>query len=140
MKEPVWLHRTWVDAIHFQQLKRFGGAFGVRDEGAVDAALARPRNRRAHGEDADHATLAAAYGFGLARNRAYVDGNKRIAFLAMAVFLALNGWRLVVEEVDVVRTIVGRAGGDVDEALLAEWVRGRLRPIVRDEPTGGSDR
>lgn len=140
MTEPMWLRRTWVDAIHFQQLKRFGGAFGVRDEGAIEAALARPLNRREYGDDADLATLAAAYGFGFARNHGYIDGNKRIAFLAMAVFLELNGLRLVAEEVDVVRTIVRLAAGDVDEPALAEWVRERVQPMTGDEAVGSSDR
>lgn len=133
MTEPVWLRRAWVDAIHFQQLKRFGGAFGVRDEGAIEAALARPMNRWAYGEKPDVATLAAGYGFGLARNHGYIDGNKRIAFLAMAVFLELNGWRVVADEADVVRTIVGLASGDVDEAELAEWVREHMHPVAGGE-------
>jgi len=123
VKEPVWLKREWVDALHFQQLKRFGGAYGVRDDGAVASALARPRNRWAHDDAADLADLAAEYGFGLARNHGYADGNKRIAFLAMAVFLELNGLRIEAPEAAVVRTIVGLAAGDIDTPALADWLR-----------------
>jgi death-on-curing protein len=140
LTEPLWLRRAWVDALHFQQLKRFGGAFGVRDEGDIEAALVRPLNRRAYGEEADLAALAAAYGFGFARNHGYIDGNKRIAFLTMAVFLELNGLRLVAEEADVVRTIVGLAAGDVDEPALAEWVRVRVQRVAGDEAVGSRDR
>ena len=91
MSEPVWLRRSWVEAVHFQQLKRFGGLFGVRDEGAVESALARARNQWEYAEVRDIPTLAAAYGYGLTRSHGYSDGNKRVGFVAMAVYLDVNG-------------------------------------------------
>ncbi|MCC7020707.1 MAG: type II toxin-antitoxin system death-on-curing family toxin [Ardenticatenales bacterium] len=136
MKEPAWLKREWVDALHFQQLKRFGGAYGVRDDGAVESALARPRNRLAHDDASDLAALAAEYGFGLARNHGYTDGNKRVAFLAMAVFLELNGLRLEAPETDVVRTIIGLAAGDINEPSLADWLRSHVTALDGDVDPG----
>ena len=127
MSEPIWLKRIWVDAIHFQQLQRFGGLHGVRDEGVVESALARPRNRWAYDGVTDIAALAVAYGFGLTCGHGYVDGNKRIGFVAMAVFLDINGWRLDAPEPEVVRVMVAVAGGELGEAGLAAWVRGHIQ-------------
>jgi death-on-curing protein len=123
LTEPLWLKRAWVDAIHFQQLQRFGGLYGVRDDGAIDSALARPRNHWGYQQQTDLATLAAAYGYGLTRGHGYLDGNKRIGFVAMAVFLDLNGWSLDASEPEVVRTMLAVASGDMGESDLAEWVR-----------------
>jgi death-on-curing protein len=123
VSEPVWLKRVWVDAIHFQQLQRFGGMYGVRDEGAIDSALARPRNQWTYQDRADLAALAAAYGYGLARSHGYLDGDKRTGFVAMAIFLDLNGWTLDAPEPEVVRIMVGVAAGEITEADLAVWVR-----------------
>lgn len=128
--EPTWLERRWVDALHFQQLQRFGGSYGVRDGGAIESALARPRNRWEYGEERDPAALAAAYAFGLARNHGYVDGNKRIAFVAAAVFLDLNGWELDAPEPDVVLTMLALASGELEEEDLSRWIRAHLRPAV----------
>lgn len=127
MTEPVWLERRWVDALHFQQLQRFGGGHGVRDGGAVDSALARPRNRWEYAEEREPAALAAAYAYGLARNHGYVDGNKRIAFVAAAVFLELNGWEMDAPEPDVVRTMLALAAGELGEEEVAGWMRAHLR-------------
>lgn len=123
MKEPLWLRRDWVDALHFQQLKRFGGLYGIRDEGAIESALARPRNQWVYAPTQEIVTLAAAYGFGLCRGHGYVDGNKRIAFMAMAVFLDLNGWVLDAPESEVVVTLVNLASGAINEEELADWLR-----------------
>jgi death-on-curing protein len=128
MTEPLWLQRVWVDALHFQLLKRFGGAYGVREEGTIDAALARPRNKWAYDSQVDLATLAAAYAYGLTRSHGYVDGNKRIGFLAMAVFLELNGSTLEATELEVVRVMVAVAAGKMEEPELADWVRQRTVP------------
>jgi death on curing protein len=128
--EPLWLKRVWVDAIHFQQLKRFGGLYGVRDEGAVESALARARNRWEYGETRDIVALAAAYGFGLTRSHGYSDGNKRVGFVAMAAFLDLNGWGLEAEEADVVAMMLAIAAGDAREDTLAEWLRDRVSPSL----------
>lgn len=121
-REPLWLRREWVDTLHFQQLKRFGGLYGVRDEGAVESALARARNQWEYAEERDLAALAAAYGFGLTRSHGYSDGNKRIGFMAMAVFLDLNGLELEAPEPDVVRVMLAVAAGELSEAELVAWV------------------
>lgn len=128
MSEQKWLQRRWVDAIHYQQLQRFGGLFGVRDAGAIDAALARPRNRWEDTDDVDLPGLAAAYGFALTRTHGYVDGNKRIGFMAMAIFLDLNDWRLSAPEPEVVQVMVAVAAGEMTEAELADWVRRYSEP------------
>lgn len=129
MKEPSWLTRPWVDALHFQQLKRFGGLYGVRDEGAIESALARARNKWEYAEERDLSALAAAYGYGLARSHGYSDANKRVGFMAMAVFLDLNGWDLEVPDPEAVRVMLGVASGEIGEAELAAWVRGHLQPL-----------
>lgn len=130
MKEPIWLKRVWVDAIHFQQLQRFGGRFGIVDSGAIDSALARPRNQWAYQAEADIASLAAAYGYGLTRGHGYVDGNKRVGFVAMAVFLDINGWLLEAPEPEVVQIMVAVASGELAETELATWVRSHLRELT----------
>ena len=130
MTEPLWLERRWVDALHFQQLARFGGLHGVRDDGAIDSALARARNRWEYGGERDLARLGASYAYGLARNHGYSDGNKRIAFVAMAVFLDLNGLELVADEVEVVRVVIALAAGELDEEALADWVSSHVIPLT----------
>lgn len=132
MTEPIWLERRWVDALHFQQLARFGGLHGVRDEGAIESALARAQKQWEHGGESDIHRLAAAYAFGLARNHGYSDGNKRIAFVAMAVFLDLNGWDLVSDEVDVVRTVLALAAGELDEGALTGWIHLHAHRVSHD--------
>jgi death-on-curing protein len=128
VNEPVWLKRAWVDALHFRQLQRFGGRYGVRDEGAIESAIARPRHQWEYAEDKDIASLAAAYGYGLARNHGYIDGNKRVGFVAMAVFLELNGWTVVAPESEVVQTMLAVAAGELSETDLAVWLRTRIKP------------
>ena len=123
MTEPLGLKRVWVDAIHFQQLQRFGGLYGVRDDGVIDSALARPLNRWAHENQSDLAALAAAYGYGLTRGHGYLDGNKRVGFVAMAIFLDLNGWSVEASEQDVVQVMVAVAAGEMSEDDLAAWLR-----------------
>lgn len=122
-KEPVWLNRVTIDAIHNEQVREHGGLPGLRDENALESALARPKQKWHYDNDADVPALAAAYGFGLARNHPYRDGNKRIGFLALATFLGLNGYELQATDADVVTEIVALAAGEVSEAQLAEWVR-----------------
>lgn len=129
MKEPVWLKREWVDALHFQQLQRFGGLHGIRDEGAIESALARPRNQWEYSEERDVATLAAAYGYGLTRSHGYSDGNKRVGFMAMAVFLDLCGFSLEASEPEIVRIMLAAASGELQERDLAGWVRQHLSPL-----------
>lgn len=129
MSEPIWLKRGWVDAIHFQQLQRFGGRYGVRDENVIASALARPRNLRADDNATDVATLAAAYGYGLTRGDGYVDGNKRTGFVAMAVFLDLNGWSLQAPEPEVVQFMLAVASGELAETDFAAWVREAIHAL-----------
>ena len=122
MSEPRWLTLAEVRAVHEKQLKRFGGPPGVRDEGALESALSRPVNRFHYGET-ELAALAAAYAFGLARNHAFVDGNKRIAFLAMMMFLRLNGVRFAPDQANATAIILSLAAGDTSEEALTRWIR-----------------
>lgn len=125
MEEPRWVLRVVVDAVHVGQIREHGGLGGLSDEGALDSALARPRQRWQYDETADLARLAAAYGFGLAQNHPYRDGNKRVAFMVMVVFLELNGWAFSATEADVVATMHALADGRLSEGELAEWLRAR---------------
>ncbi|MFC1639524.1 type II toxin-antitoxin system death-on-curing family toxin [Gemmatimonadota bacterium] len=121
--EPRWVQRVVVDAIHLDQIREHGGLPGLRDEGLLESALARPRHKWTYKRRPDLASLAAAYGFGIAKNHPYRDGNKRVAFLTMVVFLGLNGFDLVAEEADVVTTMLNAAAGHCSEAELARWIR-----------------
>jgi death-on-curing protein len=129
-RAPKWLTRRMLDVLHDAQLREHGGSPGVRDDGLLESALARAPHKWAYATKPDLATLAAAYVFGLAKNHGYVDGNKRVAFMAGYVFLGLNGQDLEAPEPDVVRTIEGVADGRVTEAGLAEWIRANLRPLA----------
>lgn len=122
-REPKWLSRLVVDAIHNDQLREHGGLPGVRDENLLESALAPPRQKFHYTPDADLPTLAAAYAFGLVNNHPYRDGNKRIGFLAMVTFLGLNGFELSASEADVVTTVLTLADGRLREDSLAEWIR-----------------
>lgn len=126
MNEPVWLGRLVIDAIHLDQLREHGGSPGVRDDNALESAIGRPANKWSYEPDTDLAALAAAYGFGLANNHGYVDGNKRVAFMAMYTFLGLNGHELEAPEPEVVHVMLDVASGRMSEAALAVWVRGHL--------------
>lgn len=121
--EPRWLTRAMVVALHQESLAIFGGLGGIRDDGLLESALARPRNLLAYEPETDLVRLAAAYGFGLARNHPFTDGNKRVAVLAIAVFLAINGLDFDPDEVDEVRTVLALAAGEVGEEELAIWIR-----------------
>jgi death-on-curing protein len=127
-REPKWLARVVVDAIHADQVREHGGLSGVRDENALESALGRPRQKHADDTGIDLAGLAAAYAFGVARNHPYRDGNKRIAFLALVTFLGINGKEFDVAEEDVVATMLALAEGSVTEAQLARWIRKHLSP------------
>jgi death on curing protein len=107
---------------------RYGGLYGMRDTGAIDSALARARNQWEYAATRHIAALAAAYSYGLTRSHGYSDGNKRVGFVAMAVFLDLNGWSLEAEEAEVVAIMLGVAAGEVTEEALAEWVREHIEP------------
>jgi death-on-curing protein len=122
MSEPRWLTLDEVIAAHDRQLKRFGGPSGTRDPGALESALARRINRYHYGDE-DLANLAASYAFGLVRNHAFVDGNKRIAFVAMMLFLRLNGVAFRPEQAPATAIILALAAGEVSENSLARWIR-----------------
>jgi death-on-curing protein len=113
--------------LHDESLAEHGGAAGLRDEGLLDSALARPQNLIAYG-DPDAAALAAAYAFGLAKNHPFVDGNKRAAFLAAGLFLALNGLRLVATQADATLTVLALAAGEITEEDFAAWLRTHVVP------------
>ena len=120
-----WVALEVVYAVHDRQLSEHGGGQGVRDQGAIESALARPQNLAAYGEP-DIAALAAAYAFGPARNHGFVDGNKRTAWVIARLFLADNGVRLTYDKADAVRTVEGLAAGRTDEDSLAAWFRDRM--------------
>jgi death on curing protein len=122
MTEPRWLELAEVIAAHELQLVRFGGPAGIRDQSVLESALGRPINKF-HYEQADLAEFAAAYAFGLARNHAFVDGNKRAAFVAMVLFLRLNGVAFNPDKAEALVIMQDLAGGQVDESGLTRWIR-----------------
>ena len=122
-----FIERRALLLLHDESLAEHGGAPGLRDEGLLDSALARPLNLVAYGEP-DHAALAAAHGVGLAKNHAFVDGNKRAAFLAVGLFLALNGQRLAATQADATLTMLAIASGALGEDEFAAWIRAHLQP------------
>ncbi len=121
-----WVDRRALVLLHADSLALHGGAPGLRDEGLLDSALARPLNLAAYG-DPDLAALAACYGVALAKNHAFIDGNKRAAFLALGLFLGLNGRRLVTSQADATTAMLAVAEGSLDEAAFAAWIRQRLQ-------------
>ena len=123
----VWIDPAVILAVHEEQLAEHGGAAGIRDTGMLESALARPRNLAHYGEP-DASALAAAYGFGLARNHPFVDGNKRSAFVAVELFLHLNGLCLDAPDADCVMVMLSLAAGEIDEPTFAAWLRERTAP------------
>lgn len=123
-----WVALDVLQAIHDRQIAEHGGPEGVRDSGAIESALARPRNLAAYGKP-DAADLAAAYAYGLARNHGFVDGNKRVAWVAARLFLADNGYRLRFDPADAVRAVEALAADTLDEDELAAWFRDRLEKL-----------
>ena len=121
MADPIWMTVAMVQVIHADQVATHGGAYGLRDEGLLISALARARNRYGY-EAANLHQLAAAYGFGIARNHPFIDGNKRTAFQVMYAFLKVNGWSISASESDVVSLMQALAAGKISEALLAQWL------------------
>ncbi len=126
MATPRWVPRLVLDAAHLDQLREHGGLLGIRDENALEAALARAPQKYHYEPDSDLATLAAAYAFGLARAHPFNDANKRAAFLAAVVFLGLNGKDLDASETEVVQVVTALAAGSLTEVALATWMRERL--------------
>ena len=122
-REPHWLSRVVIDAIHSDQLREHGGLPGVRDENVLESALARPQQKWHYEADTDVPMLAAAYAFGLVKGHPYRDGNKRIGFLAMVTFLGINGREFEAPDGEVVAEFLALADGSVSENELADWIR-----------------
>jgi len=129
MAEPSWLKRDLIAAIHSAQIEEHGGSFGVRDEPLIESALARPQNRWQYEPDCDLFSLAAAYSYGLTKNHGFVDGNKRVGFMAAYVFLGLNGIEIDAPEPEVVLIMTELASGGLSEAELASWLRTHSKPL-----------
>ena len=117
-----WVDKQALLLLHDESLAEHGGTSGLRDEGLLDSALARPQNRAVY-EYPDVAALAASYGVGVAKNHAFLDGNKRVAFLAVGLFLAVNGYRLKATQLEATSAMLAVAAGELDEAAFAEWLR-----------------
>jgi death-on-curing protein len=128
MTEPVWVDRQALILLQGETLAEHGGREGIREDGLLDSALARPVNLHAYEPQTDLARLAAAYVVGVTHNRSFLDGNKRVAFLALGLFLALNGKRLVADKVEATRIMLAAAAEEVGEEELAKWLRPRISP------------
>ena len=126
--EPRWVPRLVLEAGHLDQLREHGGLLGVRDENALESALARARQRWVYEPESDLPRLAADYVFGICTNHPFRDGNKRISFLAAVVFLGLNGFDLVAEDSEVVEMMLAVASGELGEEAIADWIRSRTQP------------
>ena len=131
-KAPAWIDKRALLLLHKESLAQFGGAVGLRDEGLLDSALARPANTHSYEGCEDLAVLAAVYGFGIARNHPFVDGNKRAAFLAVGVFLAINGHRLAAPPLVAIEVILSLAAGSMEEARFGEWIKTHLQAAVNE--------
>jgi death-on-curing protein len=127
MNEQVWLNRQGVILLQAESLAQHGGSSGIRDGGLLESALTRPINKWNYSSGVDLAALAAAYGFGLARNHAFVDGNKRIAFIATTLFLRLNGYQLSSDPLDEIQTMLSLAAGELSEGDFAGWIRNHTK-------------
>jgi death-on-curing protein len=127
VRKPSWLDQRALVLLLAESLAEHGGLWSLRDEAALQSALARPRNVYAYERSADAARLAAAYGFGLVRGHPFSDGNKRAGFLAIGLFLELNGFDFEVDEADAVKTILNLAAGSLSEKALSDWIRARIK-------------
>jgi len=126
MKRPVWVRRETVLALHEQSLVEFGGTAGIRDEGLLDSALAKPENLFAYGKPTIF-DLAASYGFGLVKNHPFVDGNKRAGFIVAVIFLELNGYRFQATEAEAAVSTLALAAGEMSETEFAAWLKKNSR-------------
>ena len=127
MSDWIWLDPAVIYAVHNAQLAEHGGSAGVRDAGLLESALARPQNLLAYGEP-DACDLAAAYGFCIARDHPFSGGNKRTAFVAVELFLNLNGFSLMATDVECVMTMLALAAGELSEEAFARWLRANTAP------------
>ena len=119
-----------VEAAHHDQVREHGGLFGLRDDGLLESALARPRHRWSFEPETDLPSLAAGYGFGLIKNHPFLDGNKRIGFVAMNMFLLVNGFEIEAPEPEVIAIMLRIASGSLDESGLVEWLRSVIVPFA----------
>ncbi len=128
VRQPwVWIEHALIHAVHDEQLLEHGGGAGVRDTNLLESALARPE-QLAHYGAPDVADLAASYGYGISRNHPFIDGNKRTAFVAVELFLALNGFDLLATDAECVVNMLNVSAGDIDEAAFGEWIRAHIQP------------
>jgi len=132
-KNVVWVREDVVLAVHLRQLAEHGGGEGIRDEGLLQSALARPQNLLAYDDHTDLASLAAAYAYGIARNHAFVDGNKRTALIVARLFLLLNGMDLVATQEEKYSTFLALTAGELSEEVLANWVRAHLNSVSEED-------
>jgi death-on-curing protein len=123
----VWIEANLIHAVHNEQLAEHGGGTGLRDDNLLQSALARPQQLANYGNP-DVAELAASYGYGISRNHPFIDGNKRTGFVAMELFLALNGFDLLADDADCVVTMLKVAAGDTSEADFAKWIQNHIQP------------
>jgi death-on-curing protein len=129
MNEPIWVRRDVIELLHTQSIAEHGGADGLRDEGLLESALARPKNLFAYEEVGGPSRLAASYTFGLAKNHPFVDGNKRTAFIAAGLFLRLNGYRLIADQAQATLVILSVAAGSFGEEELTAWIRKNVEAL-----------
>lgn len=122
----VWIESNLIHAVHDEQLAEHGGGTGVRDLNLLESAMARPQQLDNYGAP-DAADLAASYGYGISRNHPFIDGNKRTGFVALELFLVLNGLELTATDADCVLTMLSVAAGDIDETAFADWVRRHMQ-------------
>ena len=127
-QEPRWVPRLVIEAVHLDQVREHGGLIGIRDENALEASLARARQRWAYEPASDLRRLAADYVFEVCVNHPFRDGNKRISFLAAVTFLGLNGFDLVAPDEEVVEKMMAIASGKLGEEAIADWIRSRIKP------------
>lgn len=121
--QPRWINKQALMLLHAESLAEHGGPEGIRDEALLDSALARPINHLLYSASADLPTLAAKLAFGIARNHPFVDGNKRVAFLSVGLFMALNGYQLVADKAEATSFALALAAGQLSEENFADWIR-----------------
>jgi death on curing protein len=127
---PVWIDERDALALHDHLLALDGGLAGVRDEGLLQSALARPQQIHAYGNSPDAIELAGAYTAGIVRNHPFIDGNKRTGFIVGALFLEMNRYRLTASEEDATQAVLGLAGGTLDESAFVAWMRANVEPVA----------
>jgi death on curing protein len=126
VKSPIWVPRIVVETTHFEQIREHGGLPGIRDESLLESALTRPQQKWSYSKRPQFAELAAAYCYGILRSHPFNDGNKRVAFLTMVVFLGLNGLEFNVEETEVVSIILDAAASKLSESDLTDWIKDHI--------------